>query len=246
MTQMDYAEYLRNETGQWDAETDHYETERSRDSIYMACVNAAARAIKAGTGDRILDAGCGTGMVTRQYAKSGIGVTALDLSQKSLAYVRSNVGVRSVVAGDLSNMPFANEQFNKAICANTLQHLPSHDLRSRSVAELSRVTARNGMVVITAHCLSRDKKAAGWIKEGKPGQKGVQYIYRFEPDELSDLLSPHFRSVSVTGCGLPLPYRLGLSPLSGLAERVATKFRASAHHGHMLLAVCREPILFKG
>ena len=181
-------------------------------------------------------------MITREYAKTGVDIIALDLSFRSLDYLRNRIDPISVVQGDVGALPFMNGYFNKALCANTLQHLPSSALRAKAVSELARVTKQNGSVIVTAHCLSRNKIADGWVKEGNPGQEGVQYIFRFETNDFEELLSRHFRSVRVTGCGLPFPYRFRLTPFSRVAERLASRLPISAEYGHMLLAVCRQPI----
>lgn len=234
---MDYDAFRSKESQQWDAEAANYEARRAANPIYAVCVDATARALDARRGDSILDAGCGTGLVTRTYARPGIDITAFDLSQASLDSLARHVAA-TFVQGDITAMPFADGQFDKVLCANTLQHLPTPALREGAIAELARVS--RGKVIVTAHNYSVFKRRAGWIKEGKPGQAGVQYIYRFESEELRAMLERHLVVDRLVGIGLPLPYRLKLASLSRIAERMLSRFSASARYGHMLLAVCHN------
>jgi len=240
-------EFRERETAQWDAQAEAYELERTRDEIYMACIRATARALHPRPGELILDAGCGTGLTMRQYWQTGMQAVAMDLSSASLSVCRRQgppVGVLPV-RGDLTQLPFADGVFDRAICANAIQQIPHTGLRQRAFAELARVVKPGGRVVISVHNFSRAKQKAGWKREnnraGSPSGE-IQYIYRHDAAELRERLSPHFEIESIGGAGVPLPYRMGLSPLSRWVERMLQRSRYAAIHGHMLIATCRRPL----
>jgi len=60
------------------------------------------------TGDKLLDAGCGTGWYSRTWRQRGKQVTALDLSPQMLQQARANNVAQHYLAGDIDALPFAN------------------------------------------------------------------------------------------------------------------------------------------
>ena len=238
----DSTAFLDAESEQWDHHTSRYDEGRSRDLVYMNCLRAGLRALAAQRGDLILDAGCGTGMGTRLLHHSAVSTVAADLSMASLEYLSKQVTVPGIsfVRADVCRLPFASRVFDRLVCANVLQHIPSWDLRQRCVEQFARVVRPGGTVVVTVHGFSISKRRAGWQKEGtaRSSSGDVQYIYRYEAQEFRDLLARNLRVQSITGAGLPLPYRLKLSPLSLVLERVLSRLQRSAPWGHMLVAKC--------
>lgn len=242
LPESDSTAFLEMEARQWDEHASSYDEARSNDIYYFNCLRAGLRALHPNPGDLILDAGCGTGMGTRLLHRQGFSTVALDLSLKSLEHLSRQMRVPGIsfVRADICKLPFASKVFDKLICANLLQHLPDLELRKKCVEQLARVVKPAGTVVVTVHGFSISKQRAGWQKEGtaKSGSGDVQYIYRFEAEEFRELLSSSLRVVSITGAGLPLPYRLKLSPLSLMMERVLSQFEFTAPWGHMLIGKC--------
>jgi 2-polyprenyl-6-hydroxyphenyl methylase/3-demethylubiquinone-9 3-methyltransferase len=96
-------------------------------------------------GRRVLDAGCGGGLVARELAAAGAEVVGVDRSLGSLGVARRAVGRRFVPAqGRLERLPFADGSFHAVVAADVLEHLP--DLPA-AVAELARVLAPGGGMV---------------------------------------------------------------------------------------------------
>jgi 2-polyprenyl-6-hydroxyphenyl methylase/3-demethylubiquinone-9 3-methyltransferase len=96
-------------------------------------------------GRRVLDAGCGGGLVARELAAAGAEVVGVDRSRGSLGVARRAVGTRFAPAqGRLERLPFAAGSFDAVVAADVLEHLP--DLPA-AVAELARVLAPGGSFV---------------------------------------------------------------------------------------------------
>jgi SAM-dependent methyltransferase len=160
----------------------------------------------------------------------------------SLEHLHRQMSIPGItyIRADMCQLPFATNIFNRLISANALQHIPDWDSRKKCIEQFARVVRPGGTVVVTAHGFSISKRRARWPKEGpaRSNSGAVQYIYRFDVDELRDLLSRHLRVISITGAGLPLPYRFKLSQLSFLVEKILSRFSWSAPWGHMLVAKC--------
>jgi 2-polyprenyl-6-hydroxyphenyl methylase/3-demethylubiquinone-9 3-methyltransferase len=96
-------------------------------------------------GRRVLDAGCGGGLVARELAAAGAEVVGVDRSLGSLGVARRAAGPRFQPAqGRLERLPFAAGSFDAVVAADVLEHLP--DLPA-AVAELARVLAPGGSLV---------------------------------------------------------------------------------------------------
>lgn len=241
----DERETAEHEAEQWDAHAAAYEAPRVADAIYMAGVEAAADELTPQPGERVLDAGCGTGLTLKRYWKPGVQVVALDLSAESLKVARDTGPTDGVlhIRGDLTRLPFADGAFDRVCCANAVQQLQTPELREQAVRELARVTRPGGKTVVTAHNYSVGKRQTGWRKEatGAGSHTGaVRYVYRFDPDEFRRLLGSELTVERVDGAGLPLPYKWKLGPLMRLIERLFRRTPLGRHFGHMLIGVGRK------
>ena len=225
-------------TSVWDQEASFYDQSRRADPVYSSCIDLTTREIPKGT-LLCLDGGCGTGLSTMILSDRCRAVVAVDYSFESLKVLNSK-GLQNVIAvqADLTKLPFKESVFYGSVCANTLQHFRPDGPQKCAVAELGRVTRENGVLSVSVHHYSRSKRKAGWIKEGKPGQPGIDYIFRFVRNDLRTLVP---RS-TIKGVGyygfLKIPF-LG----SRLQNVLATLFgRAVAllGYGHMLISVSKN------
>jgi demethylmenaquinone methyltransferase/2-methoxy-6-polyprenyl-1,4-benzoquinol methylase len=112
----------------------------------------AAAAAELPSGERALDACCGTGdlalELARRYPRNR--VTGLDFSEAMLVCARAKAARAGLplpvdfVAGDLLALPFADDSFAAVTVAYGVRNVP--DL-SRAFAEMARVTRPGGRVV---------------------------------------------------------------------------------------------------
>jgi SAM-dependent methyltransferase len=217
----------------WDRAATSYDAERAHDSTYQNCVQATTSIVQHLAPLRLIDVGCGTGLNSLPLCAPDRVVAATDYSFASLAVLQQKPGAPLLCQADLRALPFLSKSFDVVLCANTLQHLTPAD-QVLAVRELQRLVAPGGALVLTVHHFSTAKKRAGWIKEGRPGQPGIDYIFRFTADDLHRLL-PGARIASM---GIS-EWRLPEFVQRRLPESIVGRLLASVGYGHMLVAVQR-------
>ena len=97
-------------------------------------------------GDRILDAGCGTGIFTLNFLKSGAIVTGLDISRGMLLNAATRLKDLRFYAiqGDMLELPFPDSVFDKTVSITALEFIQDS---WTAVNELFRVTRPGGIIV---------------------------------------------------------------------------------------------------
>jgi SAM-dependent methyltransferase len=96
-------------------------------------------------GDRVLDVGCGTGVITAALAERGCTVVGVDASEPYLEGARRDRSHPNIVyeLGDARRMPYADTSFDACISALAIDVIPEVD---QVVREMRRVTRRGGTV----------------------------------------------------------------------------------------------------
>ena len=109
---------------------------------------------------RVLEVGCGPGEASEQIARDlAADVVALDTSERMVELARRR-GVDARV-GDVQSLPFADGEFDCALAAWMLYHVPDVD---RGIAELSRVLRPGGRLVAVTN--AQDHMAELWSLVG--------------------------------------------------------------------------------
>ena len=93
---------------------------------------------------RILDAGCGTGMILKYLQILG-DVYGLDISKDALIFSR-NRGLPSLICGSADKLPFKDELFDLVLALDVIEHI-DEDLSA--VRELNRVLKPGGRLILT-------------------------------------------------------------------------------------------------
>jgi len=165
-------------------------------------------------GAKILDAGCGTGLLTLALLRAvrfPVSITALDLSSTSVAAARKSLYYSSgrkrdvtFTQGNLLCLPFADESLDLVVTAGALEYVPLQD----GLTELARVLVPGGHLLhLPVH----------------PGVAGIflEIVFRFKshsPREVKSKTEQHFRIVHQYR--FPPPQVIGWSKTAILAQKV--------------------------
>lgn len=109
--------------------------------------------VNVGRGDRVLDAGCGTGIVARRAA-SRVGedgaVTGLDINEDMLEVARTTAADSTPKIewreGDMTDLPFSDETFDVVLCQQVLQFVEDPGAALR---EMHRVLTTDGRLAVS-------------------------------------------------------------------------------------------------
>lgn len=95
---------------------------------------------------RLLDIGCGGGVLTEEFAYQGCQVTGIDTSPNSIAIARAHASQRGLSidyrVGSGTSLPFENQSFEAVSCCDVLEHI--RDWR-QVIAEAARVLVPGGL-----------------------------------------------------------------------------------------------------
>jgi len=143
----------------------------------------------------MLEAGCGTGRMTRDFAARCGRLIAVDFSWESLRVNagklrRAGVGNVDLVQADICHLPLGSEQFDRVVCCGVIEHIPTAQSRGEAVREMGRVAKTGGNLVISGYQYSLLERLFG-TKEGE--HPGGIYFIRFTRDEFHALLSSALR-----------------------------------------------------
>ncbi len=108
---------------------------------------AALDAARVTEGTRLLDAGCGAGLLALLARLRGADVSGLDASSALLDVARERLPGADFQEGDLEHLPFADASFDAVTAVNSVFYASDIDAAMR---ELVRVTRPGGRVVATA------------------------------------------------------------------------------------------------
>ena len=98
------------------------------------------------TGLRVLDVGCGGGLLAEEFARLGCAVTGIDPSGESLAAAREHAAAQGLTIAYQRSMgealPFAADSFDVVYCCDVLEHV---DDPEQVIAETARVLKPGGV-----------------------------------------------------------------------------------------------------
>jgi SAM-dependent methyltransferase len=130
-----------------------------------------------GPGDRLLDAGCGTGLdalVLADRVSPGGEVVGVDTSELVIEQALRNAGDRRGLRfkrANIADLPFATGTFDAARADRTLIHILRADA---AVSELARVTRPGGRLVLTEVTFAQLGHQRGSTPEAGPDRRRGQ------------------------------------------------------------------------
>jgi SAM-dependent methyltransferase len=128
---------------------EYYPTYRAK----MRAVRAYLDGLPPGT--RVLDAGCGEGLLVEEYA-GRLSMTGVDASYRS-AHVQQ---------ASLTALPFADGEFSRAVCLDVLEHL-SFDDQATALGELARVLTPDGELLVSVPNLAHLQSRVQFLLRGR-------------------------------------------------------------------------------
>ncbi len=117
------------------------------DDVYDAIVEYGTVA----PGARVLDVGCGTGLVALEMARRGHAVSGIDISEPMLACARARVPAASFALGRAESLPYPDASFDLVTSAQTFHWFD----QATALAEVARVLRPGGVLAVWWKGLSR-------------------------------------------------------------------------------------------
>jgi ubiquinone/menaquinone biosynthesis C-methylase UbiE len=125
------------------------EYDRRWSRYILGTTHEIVRRLSLRAGDRLLDLGCGTGVLLEQVRTRWRGARAVgvDLSAEMLAEAQRRLGTETLlVQGDVSHLPFPARSFDVIVSNSSLHYWPDPEL---ALAEAARVLRVDGRLVLT-------------------------------------------------------------------------------------------------
>lgn len=118
-------------------------------------------------GDKILDFGCGNGRLLELFAEKNIDYTGVDISRKLIGiatakYPDEHVKFQKISGSD--SLAFPANYFNVVYSIAVFHHLPGTEMRKKIAADLFRVVAPSGKIVVVVWNLWQEKYVMGLIR----------------------------------------------------------------------------------
>ena len=110
-------------------------------------IEAFVSHVTEGSAHPVLDAGCGTGRMSRLLASLGVAVSGIDLSAGMIAVARRTSPELSFEVAELSELPHGDRQLGGVFAWYSIIHAPPGDL-PRIFAEFFRVLAPGGHALL--------------------------------------------------------------------------------------------------
>ena len=106
-------------------------------------------------GTRVLDAGCGEGVLVEEYA-----------GRLAIEGIDPNYASDRVRSGSLTDLPYPDGTFERALCLDVLEHLLFDDQR-KALAELHRVLTPGGVLFVSLPNLAHLQSRVHFLLQGR-------------------------------------------------------------------------------
>lgn len=120
---------------------------RAEAALDLAMVDTFIESVGTSADVRVLDAGCGTGRMSRYVADRGCRVEGVDLSSNMVAMARRDHGDLVFTVGSLTDLPYPDDQFAGVMLWYSIIHTPPSG-QQQIFDEISRVLRPGGHVLV--------------------------------------------------------------------------------------------------
>jgi SAM-dependent methyltransferase len=101
-------------------------------------------------GKKVLEAGCGRGIISARLAELGADVHLLDISPEALQIARKHFASKNIAAsftcGDILDPPFGESSFDIVWNAGVMEHFDG-DLQSKATRSIADIIKRGGLFI---------------------------------------------------------------------------------------------------
>lgn len=102
-------------------------------------------------GSRILDVGCGTGVLAERLLREGYDVTGADPFAAMLERMKTRDPRLTTIHAEGKNLPFDDDTFDFTCCVAVMHHIADPDDVHDTLVEMCRVTRPGGYVLVWDH-----------------------------------------------------------------------------------------------
>lgn len=143
-------------SGKAQEETDFQATGRRRMDVvgFLYTVRSCATMLQLGPSDRLLDIGCGTGIIALALSPFVCSIHAIDVSSGMVERARRNLADADNVridCGSILQIPADDRSADKVLAYSVLQYLSDADDLRAALREIARVLAPGGRVLLAAN-----------------------------------------------------------------------------------------------
>jgi len=126
---------------------------------YIAKMNYVLSYIKnnVNQNSKILDVGCGDGVLVEKLRKDGY---------KNTFGIDSNFASKDVILGNILNLPFKNKSFDIVLCLDVLEHLTFME-QKKALLEIQRVVKKQKMAIFSIPNLAHLKSRILFLLKGE-------------------------------------------------------------------------------
>jgi len=132
--------------------------------------------------EKILELGCSSGFLTEHLGK----ITAIDTSEEMLKIAHKKNPLAKCIAGDMFEIPFKNNSFDKVVTMRVWNHLNKEDL-TKAIRESKRVLKKNGILVFDVEEKFWLRRIIAKIYQSVTGITGFK-IYQYSLKEINKIL----------------------------------------------------------